>query len=137
MALLRPYHAIILEGTIDLRHRCRQRARFLLRTETTIDPRGKPSIDRLLVVLDDGAFGFFDHTGLKLYAPTRLAAAALARDFRQYIRPPRDVAAQLRGRQRRLAWGPGWPGYGLGSQAGPMALASQRDGFPALAGTIC
>ncbi len=91
----RPYHAVILEGKIDLRRLCREHANSLFRTETTIDAHGKPSIARLLLVLEGGAFGFYDEDGLKLYAPTRDVAATLAKDFRRYVRHPREDKPQF------------------------------------------
>ena len=91
----RPYHAVTVEGPFDLRRLARDHAQQLFRSEMTISRKGKPHIDRLLLVLGNDVYGSFDGMNLKLYAATRDAVAAVAKDFRQYARPPREHKAHF------------------------------------------
>ena len=68
MALLdqllhRPYHAVILEGPFNLPRLAHDHAKALFRSETLLTRKGKPSIERLLLTLGDGVFGFLDDEG--------------------------------------------------------------------------
>jgi SpoVK/Ycf46/Vps4 family AAA+-type ATPase len=85
--LRRPYHAVTLEGPFRVKQLAQDYRAQLFRSETSINRSGFPSIDRLLLVLGGGVFGYLDGDSFKLYAPTPQAAEAAAQKFRRYVKP--------------------------------------------------
>jgi energy-coupling factor transporter ATP-binding protein EcfA2 len=86
--LKRPYHAVMLEGPFNNKQMAQDYREQTFRSETSINRTGTPSIERLLLCLGNGLFAYLDESGLKVYAPTPLAAEAAAQEFRHYVRPP-------------------------------------------------
>jgi hypothetical protein len=85
--LRRPYHAVTLEGPLKVKQLAQDYRAQLFRSETSINRSGFASIDRLLLVLGEGVFGYLENDDLKIYAPTPQAAEAAAQKFRRYVKP--------------------------------------------------
>ena len=85
--LRRPYHTVTLEGPINVQQLDQDHRDRMFRSETSINRRGKSKIDRLLLCLGDGVFGYLDGDSFKLYAPTPQAAESAALQFRRYVKP--------------------------------------------------
>ena len=85
--LRRPYHAITLEGPFNLTKLVQDHRNRTFRSETIIDRNGKQRIDRLLLILEGGGFGYLEGDIFKIYAPTPDAAEAAGRQFRRYVKP--------------------------------------------------
>jgi hypothetical protein len=83
-----PYHPIAVDGPFDLKALVNDHRAKLFRSETRLNEKAKPRLDRLLFNLGDGVFGFYDRPSLKVYAPTPEQAAEVALQFRRYVRPP-------------------------------------------------
>ena len=85
--LRRPYHAVTVEGPFNVQQLAQDHRDHLYRSETCINRDGTSNIDRLLLCLGDGVFGYLAGDTYKLYAPTPQAAEAAALQFRRYVLP--------------------------------------------------
>ena len=85
--LRRPYHAVTLEGPLNVKQLAEDHRDRTFRSETSIDHCGNPKIDYLLLRLEGEVFGYLEHDAFKIYAPTPEAAQAAARQFRCYVKP--------------------------------------------------
>ena len=83
----RPYHKVTLEGPFNLKQLVEDNRNHTFRSEANIDRSGKSKIQRLLLRLDGGVYGYFEHDTFQIYAPTSDAAQAVARQFRRYVKP--------------------------------------------------
>jgi hypothetical protein len=85
--LRRPYHAVTLEGPLNVKQLAEDHRDRTFRSETSIDRCGNPKLDCLLLRLEGGVFGYLEGDSFKIYAPTPEAAQAAARQFRCYVKP--------------------------------------------------
>lgn len=85
--LRRPYFAVTLEGPIKINQLAKDHLERTFRAETIIDRCGNLKIDRLLLRLEGGVFGYLEMDTLKFYAPTPDLAQKVAKEFRCYVIP--------------------------------------------------
>lgn len=85
--LRRPYHAVTLEGPLNLKQLAEDHRTRTFRSESTLTRSGRPKLNRLLLRLEGDVFGLLEGHTFKLYAPTPEAAEAVAKEFRRYVRP--------------------------------------------------
>ncbi len=83
-----PYHSIALDGPFDLKALVNDHRAKLFRSETRLNEKTKPCLERLLFNLGNRVFGVYDRPSLKVYAPTPEQAAEVALQFRRYVRSP-------------------------------------------------
>jgi hypothetical protein len=83
---LRPCHGVLLEGPFDVANLVQDFYPHLIRSETSINRYGVPSIDMVLFQFDDGVIVFVSPPNLRMYAPTLQAAESRANEFRRYLK---------------------------------------------------
>ncbi|MGO8927947.1 MAG: AAA family ATPase [Limisphaerales bacterium] len=83
----RPYHEVVVQGPFDTRRLAHDYREYIYRSEVIILQGCPPSVDGLLLCLGQGVFVLHDGTNLTVIAPTPQAAAKVAADFRQYVKP--------------------------------------------------
>jgi hypothetical protein len=91
----RPYHAVTLQGPLNLKQLAEDHRDRTFRSETIIDRSGNPKLDRLLLCLEGNVFGYLEGETFKVYAPTPEAAQTAARQFRRYVKPQAAAKASF------------------------------------------
>lgn len=85
--LRRPYHAATVTGPFMVKELAQAYREKIFRSETHIGRSDNYYVERLLLDLGEGVFGYLDDDTIKVYAPTPQAAVAAAREFRRYLQP--------------------------------------------------
>jgi len=83
----RPYHQVAVPGPFDIQRLAHDHRDHIFRSEVVCFRRSKPSVASLLLCLGQGVFVLQEDSRLIVIAPTPQAAAKVAADFRQYVKP--------------------------------------------------